>query len=80
MRVFEGEQLGAERTLVVVDGLVNLREKNTNKEEEVSPPVHSGELRSEVRAYLLQVLVDGDVSHDVLLIQQLLTPGDRNKK
>lgn len=33
VRVFEGEQLGAERTLMVVDGLVNLQEGNTNEED-----------------------------------------------
>ncbi len=33
MRVFEREKLGAEWTLVAVDGLINLQEENTNEED-----------------------------------------------
>lgn len=34
MWVFEGEQLGTEGTLAVLDGLVNLEEENITEEED----------------------------------------------
>lgn len=75
MWVFKGEKLATERTLVVLNGLVNLEKTNRVEmkwmqkammkwaEQGPSWQAKKPKLRA---GYLLQVLIDGDMGHDVL--------------
>lgn len=60
MGVFEGQQLGAEGSLPVLDGLGYLQENRSGLRRAEEPDTAKG---AEPRAHLLQVLVDGDVGH-----------------